>query len=136
MPADPAPPIESGPNFATGTASGTSTVRGVALSLEKEAERERVSVQDQVLQQDADLRRWTATRIVWTFIGGNVVTLGALAALVWLDEANVRNHVITADQRIITEHVIMTLLGATTVQVGTIAAIIARYLFPARARDG
>ncbi|MEA2731005.1 MAG: hypothetical protein QOF70_5480 [Acetobacteraceae bacterium] len=30
----------------------------------------------------------------------------------------------------------MTLLGATTVQVGTIAAIIARYLFPGRTREG
>jgi hypothetical protein len=37
---------------------------------------------------------------------------------------------VTPDQRIITEHVIMTLLGATTVQIGSIATIIARYLFP------
>jgi hypothetical protein len=39
---------------------------------------------------------------------------------------------ITPADRIITSQVIMALLGATTVQAGAIAAIIARYLFPGR----
>ncbi len=38
--------------------------------------------------------------------------------------------------RIITPQVIMTLLGATTVQVGAIAIIITRYLVPGRLRFG
>jgi hypothetical protein len=52
------------------------------ISLEREVEREQLSVRDQVLKQDADLRLWVGTRIVWTFIGGNITTLAALAALV------------------------------------------------------
>jgi hypothetical protein len=49
-----------------------------------------------------------------------------------LHEFNIALHLITAGERIITEKVIMALLGATTVQVGAVAALIARYLFPAR----
>jgi hypothetical protein len=49
-----------------------------------------------------------------------------------LDEINIATHLIAPGDRIITEKVIMALLGATTVQVGAIAAIIARYLFPGR----
>jgi hypothetical protein len=50
--------------------------------------------------------------------------VGAVALLVGLDE-------VTGD-RIIGSQVIMALLGATAVQVGTIAALIARYLFASR----
>lgn len=60
------------------------------------------------------------------------MTLFVFAGLVYLDQSNMGNHVITPDQRIITEKAVMTLLGATTVQIGTIAVIIARYLFPRR----
>jgi hypothetical protein len=39
---------------------------------------------------------------------------------------------ITPADRIITSQVVMALLGATAVQVGAIAVIIAQYLFPGR----
>lgn len=76
-----------------------------------------------------------ATRIVWTFVGGEILTLGALIWLGWLDQTNIEHKLISPGDRIIDHQVIMTLLGATTVQVGFIAAIIARYLFPGRS-DG
>jgi hypothetical protein len=60
------------------------------------------------------------------------LTLAALAILVLLDEINIALHLIAPGDRIITEKVIMALLGAATVQVGAIAAIIARHLFPGR----
>jgi hypothetical protein len=41
-------------------------------------------------------------------------------------------HLIAPGDRIISAQVIMALLGATTVQVGAIAVLIARYLFPGR----
>jgi hypothetical protein len=63
------------------------------------------------------------------------VTLAALGLLVVLDEVNMALHLVAQGDRIITNQVIMTLLGATTVQVGVIAAIIARYLFPGRPPD-
>jgi hypothetical protein len=81
-------------------------------------------------QQDADLRKWMADRVIPAFLWANGLTLTALAFLVALDEINIAWHLIAAGDRIITEKVIMALLGATTVQVGVIAAIIARYLFP------
>ncbi|MGA8197601.1 MAG: hypothetical protein WB902_30040 [Acetobacteraceae bacterium] len=34
------------------------------ISLDKEAERERLSVTDQIALQDADLRKWMADRVV------------------------------------------------------------------------
>jgi hypothetical protein len=75
-------------------------------------------------------------QIVWTFIGGNLVTLAALGALAWLDQTNIERGLIMSGDRIVTPQVIMTLLGATTVQVGAIAINIARYLFPGRSRYG
>jgi len=73
-----------------------------------------------------------ARRVGWTFFGLNIVTLAALGLLVALDDINISSHLISPADRIITSGVIMALLGATTVQLGTIAVIIARYLFPGR----
>jgi hypothetical protein len=73
-----------------------------------------------------------ARRIVRIFIGANFVTLLVMAGLVWLDQGNVASHSIAPGDRIITSQVFMVLLGATTVQVGSIAFIIAQYLFPRR----
>jgi hypothetical protein len=55
--------------------------------------------------------------------------------LVALDEINISYRLIAPADRIVTNQVLMALMGATTVQVGVIAAIIARYLFPGRIRD-
>jgi hypothetical protein len=75
-----------------------------------------------------------AERVVRAFIVANGVALAALGALAVLDEFNIMFQLVTPGERIITPQVFMALLGATTVQVGTIAAIIARYLFPGRSR--
>jgi hypothetical protein len=71
---------------------------------------------------------WT----IWTFIGANLMTLFALGYLAWMDQNNIASKLITPGDRIITSQVFMALLGATTVQVGAIMVIIARYLFPGR----
>ncbi len=60
-------------------------------------------------------------------MGANFVTLLVMAGLVWLDQGNVASHSIAPGDRIITSQVFMALLGATTVQVGSIAFIIAQY---------
>ena len=73
-----------------------------------------------------------ADLVVPAFVKANGLMLAVVAALVMLDEFNIAFHLITPGDRIITEKVIMALLGATTVQVGAIAALIARYLFPSR----
>jgi hypothetical protein len=83
-------------------------------------------------QRDADLREWMAKFVIPAFLKANAVTLGAIALLAILDEGNIVTRLIAPGERIISGQVIMALLGATTVQVGTIAVIIARYLFPGR----
>jgi hypothetical protein len=113
------------------TANGTAT-----LSLNQEAARVGLSVDDRIKLDDQRLRRGMTIGLIWTFIVGDVFTLCALAWLVQLDQSNIETHLIQPDNRLITSQVIMALLGATTVQIGTIAAIIARYLFPGRSRDG
>jgi hypothetical protein len=102
------------------------------ISLDKEVDQVGISVADHVALQDANLRKWMVDRVVPAFLKANGLTLIALAVLVVLDEINIASHLIAPGDRIITEKVIMALLGATTVQVGAIAALIARYLFPSR----
>jgi hypothetical protein len=77
----------------------------------------------------ADLRDWMARFVIPAFLKATVATLIATAALAVLDQGNIALHLIAPGERIIGGQVIMALLGATTVQVGTIAVVIARYLF-------
>jgi len=102
------------------------------IRLSHEADREKLSVDDELKRRDADLREWMANRIVPAFLLANGLTLGAIGVLWLVDELNVVFHLAAPSDRIITSGVIMALLGATTVQVGAIAAVIARYLFPGR----
>jgi len=118
---------------ATGTSHGTGTAIGVGkVLLSEEAEREGFSVADQIALRDADLRKSMSDTILRVFRRANFVTLLALGTLVILDEHNIRAGLIQPSDRIIDHQVFMALLGATTVQVGIIAVIMARYLFPAR----
>jgi hypothetical protein len=111
---------------------GTFQATGEVVGLGRRADRVRFTVAEQIALGDADLRQWMARRVGWTFFGLNIVTLAALGLLVALDDINISSHLISPADRIITSGVIMALLGATTVQLGTIAVIIARYLFPGR----
>ena len=50
---------------------------------------------------------------------------------VYLDDvANLRLKLETAGERVVNAQVLMALLGATTVQLGSMAVIMAKYLFP------
>ena len=136
MPGDPEPPAEgSGErDISVHPPPGTITVTGFppTISLGSEAERVGLSVADQVTLRDADLRKWMAETVMPAFRLANGLTLAVVAVLLVLDEIEIWFRVITPAERIITSQVIMALLGATTVQVGAIAYLIARYLFPSR----
>jgi hypothetical protein len=93
---------------------------------------EGVSVADQVALRTQDLREWVADKIVPAFLKANGVVLTAVGVLAVLDEINIVVNWIAPADRIINAQVIMALLGATTVQIGALAVIIARYLFPGR----
>ena len=103
----------------------TISATGEVLSLEKEAERERLFVDDRIKLDDQKLRSRTTIGFVGVFIIGDVLTLAALAYLGWLDQLNIEQRLIKAGERIVNTQVIMTLLAATTVQVGAISIIIA-----------
>jgi hypothetical protein len=79
------------------------------------------------------LREYVAGGIGMLFALANAVTLLIVIFLMAVDQRNIVTHLIAPADRVITSQVIMTLLGATAVQVGVIAVIIARYLFPGRA---
>jgi hypothetical protein len=115
----------------------TASVSVVAeeVHLDNVAEREGLSVAEQIALQDAEQRRAMAARMVQTFLAANIVTLLGVAALVVLDEFNLLSKLTSAGDRIITQQVIIGLLAATTVQAGAITVIVARYLFPGRSRD-
>jgi hypothetical protein len=102
------------------------------VSLDREAEREGLSVADQVTLQDARLRERLANLVVPAFLKANGWALVAVVALVAPDEVNIAFRLTPASDRLITGQVIMTLLGAMTVQVGATAVLIGRYLFPGR----
>ncbi len=65
--------------------------------------------------------------MLWLFGITNVVVLTALAFIFWVDQG------LQSADRLITSEVIMTLIGATTVQLGGIMLIIAKSMFPASA---
>jgi hypothetical protein len=102
------------------------------ISLDETAEQGRITITDQIALRDADLRKSMSDTILRVFRRANFVTLLALGALVILDEHNIRSGLIQPSDRIIDHQVFIALLGATTVQVGTIAVMMARYLFPGR----
>jgi hypothetical protein len=132
-------PLETFPEdlYAKANASPATTAGNFeTVSLEREADRERLSVDDQIRLGDQSLRRWMVIGFVLTCIIGDLLTLGAIAWFASLDQANIEHNLIKPAERIVTAQVIMSLLGATTVQVGAIAVIIARYLFPGRSRGG
>ena len=126
------------------TALGPVTYQG-AISLREAADEsgltvdQRIALGDaqvrqQVTQGNLDMRQRMARGVRWTFGIANGVTLVGVAILACLDQWNMVHHTITTADRIIDQKVVMTLIGATTVQVGAIAYLIARYLFPAAER--
>ena len=126
MPGEHIPPNEG----RVEAAFGAFAAEGTIVSLDAEARL--YSVHEQIALQDAALRRWMARFVIPAFIKANILTLIPLGVLVVVDEVNIVKHLIAPGDRIIGGQVIMALLGATTVQVGTIAVVIARYLFPGR----
>ncbi len=130
MPSDRPPTIQG--VAATVLADATLHATGEVVSLNRRADRSGLTVADEVTLREQDLREWMANRVVPAFLWANGITVAVVVALVALDEINLAVRLSAAGERIIGGQVIMTLLGATTVQVGAIAYLIARYLFPAR----
>ena len=76
------------------------------------------------------LRVGIAISIVSLFVASNLFVLNFIDDLYKSDNALLIAGRITATERIVDNQVLMTLIGATTVQVGIIMVAISAYLFP------
>jgi hypothetical protein len=94
-----------------------------------------VSVQDRIALSNARLRGGVAIAIVVTFVIAN----GFVLAMVWLMFAQemvaLQNKVHAASDRVVTSALLMALVGATTVQLGTLTILaltilMGKYLIP------
>lgn len=101
-----------------------------ATSLDREAETS-APVLDQVALSDAGVRKSVATNIVVIFVIANLFTMFALAVVFWVDYSLLTQRVIQANERVITSKVVISLLGATTIQLGAVMMLIGKNLFPA-----
>jgi hypothetical protein len=75
-------------------------------------------VDDEVALGDLEIRKKVTTHILWLFAAANVVVLAGLAIIYYGDLSLLQVGKITPAERIINSNVVMTLLGATTVQLG------------------
>ena len=91
-----------------------------------------IAVSDKIALGELQMRTDVAKNIMKLFVTTNIFVLGLLLLIFSVDIYFTRINLIGAGDRIVTENVLMALLGATTVQVGTIMVSISAYLFPRR----
>ncbi len=80
--------------------------------------------------RDASLRRAITYGIVGAFLFVNVLTTLGIGWIYSNDQAELAKHLVTPPDRIITTSIVVTAVGATTVQLGALALLIGRFLFP------
>lgn len=91
-----------------------------------------LSVNDQVTLGEHELRIKMAQRLLSVFLLANAVVFLGLAVFFGFDVTLVREGSVQPSERLVTAEVVMTVVGATTVQLGAIMFTIARYLFPSQ----
>lgn len=87
------------------------------------------------LRTDRLLRIIMATVMTGLFVALNWAVLHAIQEAVAFDGQQLASKAITPDQRVITEKVYISLVGATAVQVAAAVLTIVRYLFPGTKND-
>jgi hypothetical protein len=85
---------------------------------------------DRIAIGDLEIRKNFANRVMLLFAITNLGALFGLALVFWQDCAQLAAHLTKPADRIIDGKVIMALLGATTVQLGTVIYTITRAIFP------
>ena len=89
------------------------------------------STADQVALGDLGIRRAFARNVMILFAVANLFVLIGLGVVFAMDCIQLADHQISPSQRVVSSEVLMTLLGATTVQLGTVVYTITRAIFPA-----
>jgi hypothetical protein len=88
------------------------------------------SLDELIARANIGIKQYVAWVIIGLFFFTNLAVFCGLA-LVWHQDIELlRSHVLTPADRLITSGVIQTLIGATAVQGGAFALVIARHLFP------
>jgi hypothetical protein len=83
----------------------------------------------QIVRSEHEMRRDLARGILKIFIVGNAALRVLVVVLVAIDVVTIDDGLAKPNERIISPGVVETPIGATTVQVGVIMAVIARSLF-------
>jgi hypothetical protein len=107
------------------TLEGESAVTAQSLSGKKSD----LSVKNQIALGDASIRRNIAYLTISLFALVNIVTLIFIGVLYYFDQRDIVRHLVPANDRVVNSQVVISLLGATTVQLGAIAVIMARGVF-------
>ena len=90
---------------------------------------EEFSVADKIALGDAQMRKLVSFWIMILFGAVNGFTLVFIAWLACVDQHELKIQMIYPGERLVTAQLVMALLGATTVQLGTISVIMAKYVF-------
>ena len=101
----------------------------VEVSLNQEVEAFATTA-DKIALGDLDIRKNFARNVMILFAVANLFVLVGLGIVFWQDCVQLTAHAIKPAERIIDGKVIMALLGATTIQLGTVIYTITRAIFP------
>ena len=99
---------------------------------------EGISVQDKIALDEARTRKWVAIAIVTAFIFVNGAVLWGIwqVFLTDIDLLTRSGSAFKASDRIVTTNLLISLVSATTVQLGALIVLIGKYLFPAPKNRG
>ena len=90
----------------------------------------RLSFRELLDREQWDLRKRLANSIMTTFLWINGVVLALIIGIYITDCIFLSRGTITSGERVIETKVIMSVIGATTIQLGAIAISLSRWLFP------
>jgi hypothetical protein len=91
---------------------------------------EELRIKDENADAERQLRKSAADRVINIFLVSNLAILVAVILASAFDYLFIYKGITRSDDRLISAKVIMALVGATTVQLGTVMLTIYRYLFP------
>jgi hypothetical protein len=88
---------------------------------------------EQIALWDAKLRWWVAVVIVAAFLIVNWLVLWGIWRVYQedIELLTLAGSKFTASDRLVTTNLMITVIGATTVQLGTLIVLMGKYLFPA-----
>jgi hypothetical protein len=93
------------------------------IALDQQGVRREIAIGDQ------KIRRQFAFYVILLFVGANIFVLFGLGVAYWQDCTQLTAKLIKPGERIVDSTVVMSLLGATTVQLGTVIYTITRAIF-------